>query len=86
LKKSLPKLPYKVDSGTECYIVDLEYKYVIYLYKLFNTIKTDFDINWAQNNMQAQIIDYYCESPCVKYFRDEDIKMTYHYVDKNNEF
>lgn len=86
LKKSLPELPYKLDSGTECYKADLEYKHMIYFYRLFNTLKRDIDVDWARNKMQNQIIDYYCQSPRLKFFRNEDVKMTYHYVDKNYQF
>jgi hypothetical protein len=86
LKKSLPELPYKIDSGTECYKVDLEYKHMIYFYRLFNTLKRDIDVDWARDKMQNQIIDYYCQSPLLIFFRNEDIKMTYHYVDKNYKF
>jgi hypothetical protein len=86
LKKSLPKLPYKIDSGTECYKVDIEYKHVIYFYRLFNTVKEDFDVKWAKHKMQDQITKYYCQSGRVKYFKKEGIAMTYHYVDKKNNF
>lgn len=86
LKKSLPKLPYKIDSGTECYKVDIEYKHVIYFYRLFNTDKEDLDLNWAKNKMQDQIIKHYCLSGRVEYFKKEGIAMTYHYVDKKNKF
>jgi hypothetical protein len=53
---------------------------------LFNNVKEDFDINRIKNKMQNQIIEYYCQSARVKYFKKKGIAMTYHYVDKNNKF